>query len=303
MQQRGGSMPVTELNDNQSEIIKYNVPDMPIKSFTSDQYDYPTLSFVNHWHTDFEFAYLRKGSMMYNVNGENIPLCEGDMIMVNSGQLHYNWWEKPCDCEFVCLIFHPSLLDQSICRIFLDKISGHGSPPYCIFHENIASERSMISLAETVCSCAERPYDGCGFDIMSSIYKLCGLLYEHFKGTEIRRHPDRRRLESVRSMVGYIQQRYAEKITLEDIAEAGMVCRSACCTIFREYLGKTPIEYLNEYRISKSTDMLRESRENITHIASACGFSNSSYFTETFVKLMKCTPRDYRSKANAQEEN
>ena len=49
--------------------------------------------------------------------------------------------------------------------------------------------------------------------------------------------------------------------------------------------------------------MLRESRENITHIASACGFSNSSYFTETFVKLMKCTPRDYRSKANAQEEN
>ena len=104
-------------------------------------------------------------------------------------------------------------------------------------------------------------------------------------------------------MVGYIQQRYAEKITLEDIAEAGMVCRSACCTIFREYLGKTPIEYLNEYRISKSTDMLRESRENITHIASACGFSNSSYFTETFVKLMKCTPRDYRSKANAQEEN
>ena len=39
-----------ELTDNKSEIIQYNVPDLPIKASRSSQEDYPSLSIVNHWH-------------------------------------------------------------------------------------------------------------------------------------------------------------------------------------------------------------------------------------------------------------
>ena len=41
-----------ELMDNKSEIIRYNVPHMPIKVSASRQEDYPSLSVVNHWHND-----------------------------------------------------------------------------------------------------------------------------------------------------------------------------------------------------------------------------------------------------------
>ena len=43
-----------ELTDNKSEIIQYNVPNLPIKASHFSQEDYPSLSIVNHWHTEFD---------------------------------------------------------------------------------------------------------------------------------------------------------------------------------------------------------------------------------------------------------
>lgn len=99
-------------------------------------------------------------------------------------------------------------------------------------------------------------------------------------------------------MVGFIQQKYTEKIMLADIASAGLVSRSVCCEIFRKYLNKSPFEYLTEYRIFKSTELLSENNLTVTEIASLCGFGGASYFTETFRKTMRCTPTEYRQKKN-----
>ena len=85
-------------------------------------------------------------------------------------------------------------------------------------------------------------------------------------------------------MVGFIQQKYSSKIALQDIAAAGYVCRSSCCSIFKEYLNQTPNAYLTEYRISKSVELLANPDLSVTEIAMQCGFSGSSYFTETFRK-------------------
>ena len=95
-------------------------------------------------------------------------------------------------------------------------------------------------------------------------------------------------------MVGFIQQKYSSKIALQDIAAAGYVCRSSCCSIFKEYLNQTPNAYLTEYRISKSVELLANPDLSVTEIAMQCGFSGSSYFTETFRKAIGCTPSDYR---------
>ena len=77
-------------------------------------------------------------------------------------------------------------------------------------------------------------------------------------------------------------------------AAAGYVCRSSCCSIFKEYLNQTPNAYLTEYRISKSVELLANPDLSVTEIAMQCGFSGSSYFTETFRKAIGCTPSDYR---------
>lgn len=283
-----------ELMDNNSEIIKYNVPDMPIKSCTSRQEDYPTLSVIDHWHTDLEFVYLTKGTMLYSVNGEQCGLKAGDMIMVNSGQLHHGFWEKVCECEFICTVFHPSLLGVNAAEKYIHNIISAG--PYFIFSRENLSDRLVISLIYEINDCVCHPFDGFELEIMSRLYRLVYLLSEHFKGKGFKECTDRKKLEALQKMVGFIQRNYPEKISLNDIAKAGAVCRSACCGIFRQFLGKTPALYLTEYRINKSLDMLHDTRLNITEISFACGFSGASYFTETFSKIMKCTPGEYRKK-------
>lgn len=215
--------------------------------------------------------------------------------MVNSGQLHHGFWKNICDCEFVCTIFHPSLLNENASKKYIDNICIN-SEPYCIFSGDNLNDRIVISFIDEINDCAEHPFDGYELEIMSRLYRLIYLLSERFKGRNFKECTDRKKLEAMHKMVGFIQHNYSEKISLNDIAEAGIVCRSTCCSIFKQFLDKTPVEYLTEYRISKSLDMLHDARLNITEISFACGFSGASYFTETFSKIMKCTPSEYRKK-------
>jgi AraC-like DNA-binding protein len=95
-------------------------------------------------------------------------------------------------------------------------------------------------------------------------------------------------------MIGYIQKHYAEKITLHDIATAGLMCRSKCCQLFQQTLHQTPFEYLLRYRVQKSLSLLARNNLTITAIALACGFSGASYYTEVFHKIMGISPSAYR---------
>ena len=60
--------------------------------------------------------------------------------------------------------------------------------------------------------------------------------------------------------------------------------------------GKTPIEYLNEYRIEKATRKLRLTDMSVTDVAFSSGFSDLSYFIKIFKKTKGVSPGKYRSR-------
>ena len=95
-------------------------------------------------------------------------------------------------------------------------------------------------------------------------------------------------------MTGFIQENFQKKLTLEEIAYSGHVSRSSCCNIFQDFLNKTPITYLTEYRLEKSLKLLHFTSYSITEIALQCGFTGSSYYTEIFHKKTGCTHSQYR---------
>lgn len=105
------------------------------------------------------------------------------------------------------------------------------------------------------------------------------------------------KINALKSMLSFVQEKYGERISLADIAAAGNVCKSKCCAIFREQLRKSPVEYLNEYRLNKSVELLTNTDKSILEIAYDTGFSNSSYYTEIFGGRFGCTPSQYRKRA------
>lgn len=97
----------------------------------------------------------------------------------------------------------------------------------------------------------------------------------------------------IKSAMSYLEKTYPEKHTLADIAESSQLSRSECSRLFRRFLHVSPIEYLNQLRILHSLPLIALRQQPISSIAKEIGFSGGSYFSETFKKVMGCSPRDY----------
>ena len=130
--------------------------------------------------------------------------------------------------------------------------------------------------------------------ILSSFSLIWALLLEHLPSASRSEDHSNTDLSSIRSMTGFIQQNYASRISLSDIAAAGSVGISKCCKLFSRYFSQSPNLYLNQYRLNKSTLLLRETDMTITQIAFSSGFGSASYYAEAFRKWAGMSPGEFR---------
>ena len=103
-----------------------------------------------------------------------------------------------------------------------------------------------------------------------------------------------RRTQAVKKVLQRIRADYSEPLTLDDLAgEAGLAPRYLC-RLFRQVTGRTPIDYLNYYRIECAAELLCTTPDNVTDIALQCGFGDVSYFSRVFRHLKEQSPGEYR---------
>lgn len=100
----------------------------------------------------------------------------------------------------------------------------------------------------------------------------------------------------MRQFLAYIENHYAEEISLERLAGSANVSKSECLRCFRLSMQTTPYKYLMEYRLSKAAMLLQETDKPVGEIASRTGFHQVSYFGKCFREKTGFSPRDYRSK-------
>ena len=282
------------LTDNNSEKIIYHNNDFPINTWRAYSNDFAGLSEVNHWHNDFEFVYVNKGEMFYNVNGKEIHLPEGTLIFINSGNMHFGFQKIKSPCEFTCLICPPTFILLNGLDKYLSGICGNNSPSYLLYNSNSFQDKSLTDEFIALHHSVMTKNDGYEFQASGSLYKIFFKIYDNIKNSTHENQDKNRIIEIMHTMTGFIQSEYASKITISDIAAAGFVCRSKCCSIFKSFLGKTPMEYLTEYRLSKGIDLLTGTNMSVTEISGECGFCSPSYFTEVFVRKTGYTPKEFR---------
>ncbi len=99
---------------------------------------------------------------------------------------------------------------------------------------------------------------------------------------------------TVRRVMAYIHEHYAEPISREDMATYGDVSARHLTRCFCQEVGVSPITYLNRYRIKQAKRLLRQEDRSITQVAGDVGFSNSSYFARVFRSEVGVSPRAYQ---------
>lgn len=94
----------------------------------------------------------------------------------------------------------------------------------------------------------------------------------------------------------YIEQKYEEKITVEDIANFVNIGRRTFERRFKEATNNTSLEYLQRVRIEAAKKFFEASRKNVSQVMYDVGYSDTKAFRDTFKKITGLTPIEYRNK-------
>ena len=100
----------------------------------------------------------------------------------------------------------------------------------------------------------------------------------------------------VKRAYSYIESNFDRDITVEEIAIAIGISTAYLQRLFKEQIGCTLIDKINELRIEKSKMLLETSCLPMIDIACTVGFNNRQHYSYTFTKIVGCSPALYRKR-------
>lgn len=280
-----------------SEHILYNNPSIPLYVKTGTLSSFHHMEALCHWHEDVEFLIPIKGHIYYHVNDKDFYIEENNAIFINSKQMHYGYSFDGSDCQYICIVFKPSLISANsyLAHQYISPIIEDYSISQLLLSKDDLHHKKIISSLKEIYQLyvqKENCYELLSIGVLSSIWtELYFLLCNQLSKTDYSLSND---ISVQKQMVRFIYENYTERISLSEISHSGGISRTKCCQIFKKYLNRTPIDFLNSYRLEMSMNLLRDTTLSITEIAYNCGFNNLSYYSETFKQYKGCTPNEYR---------
>lgn len=251
---------------------------------------------LSHWHDAVEVVSVTRGHLLCQTNEQTFELAKGDLCFINRQQLHRLIADGGAEGRGRTLVMGSSLLTPSpqireayVRPVLEDPTFGHIMLPG--HRASTARIRELIDDVELLLR--ERP-TAFELEVAARCHQLFRQLYCALAARDGAAELVDANVATVKLMISFIRERYAEDVQLEDIARAGAVSRSTCSRLFKRYTGRSPVGYLIDYRLEMGAARLRSGSEPVAAVAAACGFSQQSYFTRMFQRAYGMTPSAYR---------
>lgn len=272
------------------EIKNRGTSDFPIGYYHVNQV-HPQYDMPYHWHDELEFIHILEGDFHVTVNEHSYTAIPGDIIIVNSGFLHGG---VPHDCVYECLVFPCEILFGKVIRpSFLNRLNmqevilDEYLPAISAGKISVLMEELFQMMKDTVAH-QELIVAGLLTQIMGHLY--ADGRYTVTDKTDVGKHKN---IYLLKNVLDYIEHHYPENIRLETLAKIAGMSPKYFCRFFYEMTGRTPIDYVNYYRIERACYRMVNSDDSITGISLSCGFNDAGYFTKMFRRYKEKTPRQY----------
>ncbi|MEL6674691.1 MAG: AraC family transcriptional regulator [Bacteroidota bacterium] len=258
---------------------------------------HPRLSdlFFWHFHPEYELVYIEGASGTRHVGDHISEYVDSDLVLIGSNIPHLNF-DYGIKTEYRKIVVHlqPAFFEQHLAEIpelafgpVLQAWARHG----VAFTGGTKNRIGQALLA---------------FEPLSPIQQYLRLIeiFQQLAESEeyqlLHPQPYTRRYTArdqgrLRSIYGYIDQHYHEKIELAEMAALSNLTKEAFCRYFKKATGNTFVDFLNRYRISQAKRLLMRGQS----VSDACfqsGFESLSYFNRTFKKITEENPRDFRKR-------
>ena len=287
-------------DESRRELIAHGSPEFPFQYYYEKVHDFENASIDWHWHNEFEFVTVIKGSIYCSIGNVEFLLSEGDGIFINSGIFHS--FRTPDQGIIPNILFSPEFIapeESLVHKKFIGPMLTSGVS-HVLFHTDISWQQDVLSRLEQIYQlCHHRP-ELWELDIHALACQIWSDLFRHkeefitLKKTGVTQLSQAR----LKRMTDYIRQHFQSKMTLQDIAGSAGISKTEALRCFKRSIHASPIDYLNRYRLKNAYILLTTTTRTISDIAESCGFESTSYFDRMFKKRYGHTPMRQRKKTN-----
>lgn len=261
--------------------------DFPIELYYVDESS-PRYKMPLHWHLEYELITVLKGSFKLSLDGNIITLNKGDCAWIGDGVVHGG---TPYDCIYECVVFDLGTLlhDTPVCSHSAAEFLADKNGYTTIMRKGIP----CAVLADRIFETMEKEQKGYEWITVGLMWQLMGTLLSS-NANQSFSITSRTQVNRLKNVLTYIRNHYDSAITLKELADVANMSPRYFCRAFAQITGKTPIAYLNYYRIELAGERLLLTQESITDIGFSCGFNDAAYFSKMFLKEKGLTPSQYR---------
>ena len=254
----------------------------------------PRFEMDYHWHSEHEIIRVLSGTLNIRLSNNKYSGKKGDIFFVNPETVHGATPDD--DCIYECIVLHLDMLSikEMGCHFFIDSLLNH---EYIINEYNPSPCNDIHTATNKLFDAMNNKSSGYKFGVIGAIYQLFGIIIDNklfFSSSGDRTLSNNKNISKLKNVLTYIRENFHTQMTLEDMAHHAGMSSKYFCFQFKEMTTKTPVEYLNTYRIERAARKLLSTDESVTEIAFSCGFNDLSYFIKTFKAIKGTSPAKFR---------
>ncbi len=236
--------------------------------------------FPSHWHEQAELHYILKGESDLYCNQTQYHVSPGDLLVINGNELHHGICTLPVHDSLV-LIFR------------IDDFSGETAGRHLLFEPLIQKDAVIGRLFHALFEEERCQRMGYKLSMKGKILELIVYLMRHYVTENLTEQESMRRGENLRRLnvvLHYLEENYMHPITAQDMARLVNLSPGRFAHLFKDSMGLSPGAYLNQLRLKKAHNLLKQGTLTSTEAAFAVGFSDYNNFGRQFKRQYHLPP-------------
>ena len=288
----------TIVDSSLQEIKRHGREGFPLAVYEDDFAYFDKGYICWHWHEEFQISVVKQEMIEFDVAGKVFVLEPGDAVFINAQALHQIRPCRPLRGSIYCYIFKPAFLEHDVLseiyRIYIQPVLKKRE--LCIVFKKKRDEKCLKLLDQIRYIYQEESY---GYQLRIKGL-LCELWYYMAKREEIQEGElsarEQRDILRVKEAIRYIDEKFRERVTLDELAGQVHISKSELCRCFGRVLHTTPMEYLIQHRVLEAARLLSDTDQSVTEIAVQTGFDSAGHMGRFFKKYIGNSPREFRKR-------
>lgn len=237
-------------------------------------------NFSGEKHSYWELTYVDKGELLTTIDGVSYHLKQGDLIFYAPMQFHTQSTFEKISSSYLTINFK---MNFNHADLLCNKIFSLQRDSYFIVTRLIEelSNDNLYSNDLSLCY------------LKQLIIQMLRLDNSHFHSKPTTHMQQTYENELLNDILLYIDDNIYEKISVSTLCDHFCISTSMLHSLFRKNMNNTAKNYINELKLSKSKELIRNSTHTLSEISEMLGFSSIHYFSKKFKSYFNISPTEY----------